>query len=287
MRKVFAILLMFIAVLALNGCGNNPDEPGMPEGFSHVEGTVEEGYVIEDEKGNQFVWVPADHAYRCDAEDSRELGDEPIQRIFYGEGRKEAVTHGAEDDISHFIDSVRKHKGFYISRYEVGDESAESFRKSNTEGKAASREGLVPYNFVTRDQALELARGFYNGSDATSTLISSYAWDMTCRFIEEDPAQAKSGDDPDREDAGETEEPHPRTLQKTGGSEERAGNIFDMAGNLSEWTTEYSSNAYYDYHDDCVYRGNNYVDDAGDPTVRRCNSNVMNETTGFRIVIYL
>ena len=36
-------------------------EPPMPDGFSHVDGTtVEDGYVIADTSGNEFVWVPVD-----------------------------------------------------------------------------------------------------------------------------------------------------------------------------------------------------------------------------------
>ena len=36
------------------------EEPPMPDGFSYKEGSVEEGYVIEDTSGNEFVWVPVD-----------------------------------------------------------------------------------------------------------------------------------------------------------------------------------------------------------------------------------
>ena len=32
----------------------------VPEGFKYVEGTVSTGAVIEDENGNQYVWVPTD-----------------------------------------------------------------------------------------------------------------------------------------------------------------------------------------------------------------------------------
>ena len=36
-------------------------DPTIPDGFSHVDGTtVEDGYVITDTSGNEFVWVPVD-----------------------------------------------------------------------------------------------------------------------------------------------------------------------------------------------------------------------------------
>ena len=37
------------------------DNPYIPEGFEHVEGTeVDTGFVIEDKDGNQYVWVPVE-----------------------------------------------------------------------------------------------------------------------------------------------------------------------------------------------------------------------------------
>ena len=34
------------------------DEPYIPEGFTYTKGSWNTGYVITDELGNQFVWVP-------------------------------------------------------------------------------------------------------------------------------------------------------------------------------------------------------------------------------------
>ena len=40
--------------------GTKVTEPPVPEGFTHTEGTVNDGFVIKDESGNEFVWVPVD-----------------------------------------------------------------------------------------------------------------------------------------------------------------------------------------------------------------------------------
>ena len=49
-----------MATLKIEG-EESTGEPPMPDGFSHVEGTtVEDGYVIKDASGNEFVWVPVD-----------------------------------------------------------------------------------------------------------------------------------------------------------------------------------------------------------------------------------
>ena len=49
-----------MATLKIEGEKSTGD-PTLPEGFSHVEGTtVEDGYVVKDASGNEFVWVPVD-----------------------------------------------------------------------------------------------------------------------------------------------------------------------------------------------------------------------------------
>ena len=40
--------------------GTKVETPPMPTGFSYVDGTVDDGYIIQDESGNQFVWVPVE-----------------------------------------------------------------------------------------------------------------------------------------------------------------------------------------------------------------------------------
>ena len=41
--------------------GEKVETPPLPSSdFSHIDGTVDTGYVIKDSKGNEFVWVPVD-----------------------------------------------------------------------------------------------------------------------------------------------------------------------------------------------------------------------------------
>ena len=37
------------------------DNPYIPEGFSVINDSIEEGFVIEDGDGNQYVWVPVEN----------------------------------------------------------------------------------------------------------------------------------------------------------------------------------------------------------------------------------
>ena len=96
----------------------------------------------------------------------------------------------------------------------------------------------------------------YSAGDTTvgveSDLVNSYAWDTAIVFIqsmnEANSNYANSG----RDETGNT------SLMNTGETGDKVCNIFDMAANVGEWTTEYStstdsSNAY-----PCTNRGGNY-----------------------------
>lgn len=277
------ILVTVIAVAAVIGFGDIMGRnPYIPDGFTYIEGEPETGYIIEDENQNQFVWIPVIDFTRYDFDmDIKVDDDDPIQRIFYGEGRRESVIYGGEYDIREFKASVAKYSGFYISRFEIGDGQAEypRGRGSSAIGKTGtpvSKAGVYPYTFVTRDEALEICNTFIRDERTKSTLASSYAWDMTMQHLGCDKSElsAKNSNttrkDPD----------------KTGEGNDAVKGIMDLAGNVSEWTTEYSSNAYYDYHDDCVMRGNNFSDEEYSAVTRNCNSNVRNEFIGFRMVLY-
>ena len=47
-----------VAIMKIEG--TKVETPPIPTGFSHIDGTVDDGYVIQDGDGNQFVWVPVD-----------------------------------------------------------------------------------------------------------------------------------------------------------------------------------------------------------------------------------
>ena len=49
-----------IASIRIEGEKSEVEPPLPSKDFKHIEGTVDDGYVIEDTNGNQFVWVPVD-----------------------------------------------------------------------------------------------------------------------------------------------------------------------------------------------------------------------------------
>ena len=248
------------------------NEVTIPGGF-HLDkdsGTkVEEGIVIEDDSGNQFVWVPVGEynvstsinstgkltnelSRRTFTSTSSTLvnGDDAIQG-FYGEGNENSV---AKNQIEAFKTSATINKGFYIGRYEAGTET-ERTAKTDPLTTPLVQVNKYPYVYVTRDQAKTQAEAMYSGNEfVTSELISSYAWDTALNFIcqtnEEGYLLATTNDSTYGNIGG--------TGSKTQTGEYGAdnySNIHDLLGNCSEWTTEYSSLRF-----PCVYRGGYYSD---------------------------
>ena len=220
-------------------------EVWIPEGFKVADdsaSTVQGGIVIEDKDGNQFVWVPV--ATLADYKRTWYTGYDSFSEY------SEALP---EDEKT----SVERYKGFYIGRYEAGDKEnteAKTLRSSNDVTKTVTiKANQAPYNLVTRAQAISLAEGFATKQvyKAKTKLVSSYAWDTTIEFI-----QKVNSDYGNRSEEGNYFDTTFSYTDITGAKQTKASsdyelvptgqtipvcNIYDMGGNVFEWTTESSS----------------------------------------------
>ena len=267
-------------------------EVWVPEGFKVADdsaSTVQGGVVIEDKDGNQFVWVPV-----------ATLAD--YKRTWYTEydsfsSYSEALP---EDEKT----SVERYKGFYIGRYEAGDKEstvAKTLRSSNDVTKTVTiKAGQVPYNYVTRTQAVSLAEGFATkqGYKAKTKLVSSYAWDTTIAFIEKTVNNYGSSssqgnysntsvtykDITDESKPEKTKAENSSLLVATGQTTPVC-NIYDMGGNVFELTTEFSSDTY----NPSAKRGGNYSTSfASYPAGSRDHdSGYAHVSVGFRLTLFL
>jgi len=221
-------------------------EVWIPEGFrisTDSASTVQGGVVIEDKDGNQFVWVPVDT-----------IAD--YKRTAYANQNISSFSETLPEDEK---TSVERYKGFYIGRYEAGDKESTgttkaTFRTSSGADNAVTiKADQVPYNFVTRTQAVSLAEGFATkqGYKAKTKLVSSYAWDTTIAFIEKtvnnygsSSSQGNYSDtsvtykDITDESKPEKTKAENSSLLVATGQTTPVCNIYDMGGNLYEWTTE-------------------------------------------------
>ena len=220
----------------------------IPEGFKISKdsaSTVQNGVVIEDKDGNQFVWVPV-----------ATLAD--YKRTWYtGYGSFSNYSEALPEDERASVDA---YKGFYIGRYEAGDKESTGTTKatfrtssSDTSNSVTIKADQVPYNYVTRTQAVSLAEGFATkqGYKAKTKLVSSYAWDTTIAFIEKTVNNYGSSssqgnysntsvtykDITDESKPEKTKAENSSLLVATGQTTPVC-NIYDMGGNVFEWTTE-------------------------------------------------
>ena len=236
----------------------------VPAGFRVVnpEDNVEDGIIIEDvaheeTKGSQFVWIPVGTVHKKDKEDitiklSRytfdssgnptDQGSNIIANCFQEVNTgKENITakENIESDIEGFRGSAIKNGGYYIGRYE-----ARTVTPRNSGGDLLTQVTLKPndyvYNYVTQNQAAEISRGMYSESNFKSDLINSYAWDTAIDFLQ----KCDNRTDKNSMYSAQTSLNIGNLAEKgTIGTEKEdiICNMYDMASNCWEWTTETSN----------------------------------------------
>ena len=301
----------------------------IPEGFVYVGGTKDSGLVISDNsdedrekykgqttvgtdlKGNQFVWIPVENIadYKRTAYSTQ-----------FASGTTDTATNSEQikyssSDSDYFKEalpadektSVETNKGFYIGRYEAGDQESTTSKKLRASGASTSntitvKAGQAPYNYVTRTQAKSLAEGFSTKQKYTSVkskLVSSYAWDTAIAFIQKTNSDYGSSseegnykDSPtftytgiaDTEKNKQTKAYGTSTLIPTGQTT-AVNNIYDMGGNVGEWTTE----SYSDTSNPYTARGGVYDSNfASYPAGSRgYGTDAAGGYLGFRCTLYL
>ena len=240
----------------------------VPKGFTYKEGTKDTGLVIQDEKGNEFVWVPAtESTYRKDTS-------------FKG------VKPTGDDTLPNGIDEtadVVKYGGFYIGRYEAGIPEGDT-SPSNKTGIPVSKKGAKVWTNIDYTNSKANSENMISNEYVQTGLITGTAWDTVCHWIKNDDELKDSRTygnyinslAPANENSG---------TKRTAGFNEnwKVKNIYDLAGNVWEWTSEaYSSIS--------ISRGGSYDYGGSDFPVScrdRDSASGANGVTGFRLRLYI
>jgi len=244
---------------------------------------VQDGIVIEDTQtgtaGNQFVWVPVgtiknksgdskgatstitlgrysdftakDGVYTpAQVASVENCTQEVTINTYYKElstFRDGSKSDGSENatarDLKTFIEMSLANGGYYIARYEASGDSSKIYSKYNQ---------TVLTN-ITQPEAASLAREMYgevkenNELIYASDLVNSYAWDTAIIFIQTYSTETDASNYASKNKGA--------SFANTGINNDKYCNIWDMSGNVFEWTTESSTYSSANSFCPCVRRG--------------------------------
>ena len=219
---------------------------------------INKGIVVVDADGNEFVWIPITDAskfartawttkYGYNDAGGWESGTctTPHQFANTSTGKRwwEDTT---STEYTNMVTSVTNNKGFYVARYEASANSDSS--------KAQSKRGATAWTYISQTDAITKAANY--NSTLHSHLIYGIEWDSILNWLKGNATissstsgetkpmeladlQTKSCSWGNYRDSTGDAATNSCSEQTTGKSEYwKANNIYDLAGNVMEWTQE-------------------------------------------------
>lgn len=271
-------------------------------------GDVSKGLVITDSidtntgysTGNEFVWIPVDKDNLTVGKTTKAMatnigttenpnyrgvlynwssdstGNTPITYSSNGYREPDAVPYDTGDyssygitattmqnDYNAMIASIKQYGGFYVGRYEMGDGAANISRIGVKPISAAENEANMWYGLYNK------AKSYTTKTSVTAGMIWGSQYDAMLNFGLTNSTDSSKVDQ-------NTNGNHSGKLLKTGtwlgesNKTDKINNIFDLEGNLLEWTKEAFYTDYRDARGGCFgtsdalppsYRPSNYPDD--------------------------
>lgn len=248
---------------------------------------VQDGIVIEDDIGNQFVWIPVGTEENAIKDNNGETTEIKLaRRNFDKDGIEKNTTEDGSSisgyreektgsygvtlakNIDEFKTSVNDNHGYYIARYEAG----------NNGGKVTSKQGAVWSN-ISQSSAASAARVMYTSGEYESDLINSYAWDTAIVFMQKYSENNKYSIQVSKNSSvsitGERE---------TEDITDKVCNIYDIASNCYEWSTEVHING---SDGRCVVRGGLSVGKYGCAIGRNFYTTGALSNCSLRVILYM
>ena len=268
---------------------------GIPKGWN-------DGLVIEDELGNQFVWVPVN------IENTNFEDIELKNNYVYN---KDTMDYTNKEDLQ-----ILKFGGFYIARYEAGipneisDNTKEYTKKTNNiEGIPVSKKNQIVWNYIDWNMTKKNSTKMFQNEFAESDLITTKQWFSIMKWLN------KKGYDTENSiewgnysnnkfkftgyystNYGKTYKYGENIIKQTynmilsTGATERnkSNNIYDLAGNVSEFVDVHKwINGSYGEEEDYRNWGGYYDNISYYSAASSMSISDANSRQGFRVVLYL
>ncbi|MDD2375968.1 MAG: hypothetical protein PHD15_01760 [Clostridia bacterium] len=282
---ILGVNVIAVENTTVNGKAATYQNPIVPTGFKAInDGTVwptnwNEGLVIEDVSGNQFVWVPVDgtnvtYTKWCTTGST------------YADTTDDTLPSGMIE-----INQINSYGGFYIARYEsmfdynggnIRVASKVSTNKTDLTDWSSTRNATYNgylWNYINYIDAKSYSENMaasysYDALKVKSGLVTGTQWDTAMKWIQN--ASISVTDSRTWGNYNNSIDPANvsgyGSIQVSGFSENwKAKNIYDLSGNIWEWTNEiYSSyrvnrGGYYHYSGStypAACRENNHITDA-------------------------
>ena len=254
-------------------------ERTIENGFVIYEGNsiVNDSNVQEEQKNrNQFVWIPVKNVKEIYGTDNNgkkwgknyNFSELEIQRLNWEEKNgvmtitnfeqfyePDTLTEDSlnsitveqlEREFNNMISSIETYGGFFIGRYETGNLSEEEAAIVKNNNDIANQQWITMY---------QKSKTIAANSNVTSTMIWGCQWDAVMNWLYNSGDNEKKKYTYDSTGKGnyEGEQGSNYKIIPTGSDENyKINNIYDMAGNVGEWTMEILKNEYAEYR---VVRG--------------------------------
>jgi len=285
----------------------------VPNGFTVSnkvgENSVANGLVVLDSNGNEYVWIP------CTVDGSN-------GSVKYEKWTTNGVAYNNVNVVDSTLPAgifnektqIEKYGGFYIARYSAGLPGnmggsaltvASSAQRNKTGYLPVFVKDASPWNYIGYNNAKINAEAMFNSSELKSGLLTGTQYDTVMKWLQNAGYNVNSDSSlwgnylnvtvtgitsysitSGASWLGAAEKPSAtNAMLKTGNSEyTKANNIYDLAGNIREWTSEKcSATNVCSRGGNCGVNSNQYA--AGNRTSQDPNN--INSFLTFRIVLYI
>ena len=229
-------------------------------------------------EGSQFVWIPVGTVYTNEEKsvsktiqlkryvfDENGNADETLSKTdpqdqlktssnesdYFTEGLKDETKNNIHaKDITAFISNTKRRGGYYIGRYEARTATLRTAVEDELTPITEKAEEYV-YRYIKQSSAANLSQNMYSSSEFTSDLINSYAWDTAILYLQEFDNRSQAVKENSFYVAKYSRQTFLyKRFGKTGTNNfeaesniDKICNVYDLAGNYFEWSTESYSNS--------------------------------------------